>query len=202
MHIEFLVEEPSAEAALRNLVPKLIREDSSYNIHVFQGKNDLLKNLPKRLRGYRPWLPDDWSIVVLIDKDHEECFELKQRLEAIAHNEGFITKSNARPNAKFNIINRIAIEELEAWFLGDVGALHVAYPKIPKYLDKRKNFRTPDTIHNTSEALERVLKRAGYYRGGMPKIEVARRISLHMDPSRNISKSFQIFWGALQNLIH
>jgi hypothetical protein len=202
MHIEFLVEELSAEAALLNLVPKIIREDSSYNIHVFQGKNDLLKNLPKRLRGYRPWLPDDWYIVVLIDKDNEECSELKQKLEVRAHYEGFITKSNARPNVKFHIINRIAIEELEAWFLGDVRALHVAYPKIPITLDKRKNFRNPDAIHNTSEALERVLKRAGYYRGGMPKIEVARRVSLHMEPERNISKSFQIFWGALQNLIH
>ena len=34
MHIEFLVEEPSAEAALKNLVPKLMGEDISFNIHV------------------------------------------------------------------------------------------------------------------------------------------------------------------------
>jgi hypothetical protein len=201
MHIEFLVEEPSAEAALRNLLPKLLSENISYIIHVFQGKRDLLKNLPKRLRGYRSWLPEDWYIVVLIDKDREECVELKQRLESIAHNDGFITRSNVSHYGKINIINRIAIEELEAWFLGDVSAIHQAYPRITRNLDKKTTFRNPDALHNTSEALGRVLKRAGYYRGGLPKIEVARRISLHMEPSRNISKSFQVFRDALQDLI-
>ncbi|MFZ5450095.1 MAG: DUF4276 family protein [Thermodesulfobacteriota bacterium] len=201
MHLELLVEEPSAEAALQNLVPKIIGEDVSYNIHVFQGKQDLLKNLPKRLRGYRPWLPDDWYIVILIDNDQEGCVELKQRLEKIAFHEGFITRSNAGPNAKFNVINRIAIEELEAWFLGDMDALRVAYPKIPRHLGTKAKFRNPDAIHNSSETLERELRRAGYYRGGMPKIEVARRISQHMDPVRNISKSFQVFRVALQEQI-
>lgn len=185
---------------MRNLVPKLIGEDVSFNIYVFQGKQDLLKNLPKRLRGYRPWLPGNWYIVVLIDKDQEGCVELKQKLEEIAHHEGFITRANAGPNREFNVINRIVIEELEAWFLGDVSALQVAYPRIPRSLGTRRNFRNPDAIHNTCEVLERLLKRAGYYRGGLPKIEVARRISLHMEPSHNISKSFQVFRVALQNL--
>jgi len=202
MHLEFLVEEPSAEAALQNLVPKLISEDVSFNIHVFQGKQDLLKNLPKRLRGYRPWLPDDWYIVILIDKDQEECVELKQKLEEIACNEEFITRTNAGPNGKFTVINRIAIEELEAWFLGDVAALRIAYPKVPRYLGTKSKFRNPDAILHTSEALGGVLKRAGYYRGGMPKTEVARRISMHMEPCRNISKSFQVFRVTLQELIH
>jgi hypothetical protein len=201
MHIEFLVEEPSAEAALKNLIPKLMGEDISFNIHVFQGKQDLLKNLPNRLRGYRHWLPHDWYIVVLIDKDQEDCVKLKQNLEQTAHDEGFITRSNSNRNMKFNVINRIAIEELESWFFGDVAALEITYPRIPRFLNERRNFRDPDTIRNTSETLERILKGAGYYRGGLPKIEVARRVSLNMEPSRNISKSFQVFWGALQNLI-
>lgn len=201
MHIELLVEEPSAEAALKNLVPKLMGEDISFNIHVFQGKQDLLKNLPKRLRGYRHWLPGDWYIVVLMDKDQEDCAKLKKKLEEIAHNEGFITRSNTGHDGKFQVINRIAIEELEAWFFGDVVALQRAYRRVPKFLDKSRKFRNPDTIINTWESLEGVLQKVGYYRGGLPKIEVARRISLHMEPSRNISKSFQVFWGALQNLI-
>lgn len=202
MHIEFLVEEPSAEAALNNLVPKLMGEDISFNIHVFQGKQGLLKNLPKRLRGYRRWLPDDWYIVVLIDKDQEDCTKLKKRLEEIAHNEGFITRSNAGHDGKFQVINRIAIEELESWFFGDVTALEITYPRIPRFLNKKRKFRNPDTIRNTAETLEGVLRGAGYYRGGLPKIEVARRVSLHMEPRRNISKSFQIFCGALHNLIN
>lgn len=33
MHIEFLVEEPSAEAALQNLIPTILGQDVSYEIH-------------------------------------------------------------------------------------------------------------------------------------------------------------------------
>ena len=201
MHIEFLVEEPSAEAALRNLVPKLAGENISYNIHVFQGKQDLLIKLPKRLRGYHPWLPENWNIIVLVDKDQDECVELKKRLEEIANREGFRTRSNTNSDGKYQVINRLAIEELEAWFFGDVNAIKLAYPKIPAFLDKNKNFRNPDGIHNTSEALGRILKRYGYYRGGLPKIEVAKRISINMDPDRNNSKSFQVFRNALIDLI-
>jgi hypothetical protein len=201
MHIEFLVKEPSTEAALKNLVPNLMGDDISFNIHVYQGKQDLLLKLPDRLKGYRCWLPGGWYIIVLIDKDREECVTLKQKLEVIAKSEGFITRSKAEPNGNFQVINRIVIEELEAWFFGDVTALKTAYPKVPSSLDRRRGFRNPDAIHNTAEALERILKAAGYYRGGMPKIEVARKISFHMEPGRNISKSFQVFRDALQKLI-
>lgn len=200
-HIEFLVEEPSAEAALKNLVPKLIGEDISFNIHVFQGKQDLLLKLAGRLKGYRSWLPGDWYIIVLIDQDREQCVTLKQRLEEIAHGEGLITRSNAGLNRKIQVINRLAIEELEAWFFGDVTAINMAYQRVPSSLDRRTKFRNPDAIRNTAEALERVLKAAGYYRGGMPKIEVARRITEYMEPNRNSSKSFRIFRDALIDLI-
>jgi hypothetical protein len=44
------------------------------------------------------------------------------------------------------------------------------------------------------------LRRAGYYPGGLPKIEVARNISEHMDPDRNTSRSFQVFREALGSL--
>lgn len=201
MHIEFLVEEPSAEVALHNLVPKIVGLEVSYNIHVFQGKPDLIKSLPNRLRGYRSWLPDNWRIVVLVDEDREGCLQLKERLEKIAKNEGLITRSVAGPGGSFQVINRLAIEELEAWFFGDVTALRIAYPNVPKGLDRRKPYRNPDAIlGGTWQALERVLKSAGYYRGGLPKKEAARRISEYMDPTRNTSKSFQVFRDAIQEL--
>jgi hypothetical protein len=201
MHIEFLVEEPSSEAALKNLVPRFIGNDISFNIHVFQGKQDLLVKLPDRLKGYRSWLPGDWYIIVLIDQDGENCLTLKQKLEKIAHDQGLITRSNPKPNGKFQVINRLAIEELEAWFFGDVTALNMAYKRVSSSLDRRTRFRNPDAIHNTAEALERVLNASGYYRGGMPKIEVARRITEYMDPNRNTSKSFRVFRDALIDLI-
>jgi hypothetical protein len=46
MHIEFLVEEQSAEAALEYILQSLLDDDTTYRIISFQGKRDLLKKLP------------------------------------------------------------------------------------------------------------------------------------------------------------
>ena len=65
MHIELLVEEPSAEALLRGLLPKWVSGGTTWNTIVFHGKQDLLINLEKRLRGYKEWMPEDWKIGLL-----------------------------------------------------------------------------------------------------------------------------------------
>jgi len=49
MHFEFLVEEPSIEAALNNMLPYILPSSVTYAIRVFQGKQDLLKKLPVHL---------------------------------------------------------------------------------------------------------------------------------------------------------
>jgi hypothetical protein len=70
---------------------------------------------------------------------------------------------------------------------------------VPPDLGSRRPYGDPDAVTGgTSEALERVLQRAGYYAAGMPKIEVARNISSHMDPLRNSSHSFQVFVSGVQ----
>ena len=46
MHFEFLVEELSTEAALTNLIPNILEAEHTFAIHSFQGKADLLNNLP------------------------------------------------------------------------------------------------------------------------------------------------------------
>jgi hypothetical protein len=45
MHIEFLLEEPSAEVFLQGFVGKLLPPGSTWRFIVFQGKKDLLFNL-------------------------------------------------------------------------------------------------------------------------------------------------------------
>ncbi|MDI7258873.1 MAG: DUF4276 family protein [Thermodesulfobacteriota bacterium] len=194
MHIEFMVEEPSAEAALLNILPKVLEPTTSFAIHPHQGKQDLLRKLPSRFRGYKAWLPKDWRIVVLIDADDEDCRELKARLEDIAYGSHLLTKRVARNSSNFQVLNRLAIEELEAWFFGDIEALNAAYPRISLNLGNKAKYRNPDAITGgTWEALERELKRVGYYAGGFSKISAAREISLCMVPERNRSHSFQIF---------
>lgn len=80
-------------------------------------------------------------------------------------------------------------------------ALVAAYPGVSPHLGKQARYRNPDAIvGGTWEALERVLQRAGYYPGGLPKIEAAANISEHMDPDSNTSKSFQVFRDALRTL--
>ena len=128
MHLEILVEEASAEAALVNLLPRIIEDTVAFAVRTFRGKRDLLSKLPDRLRGYRATLPSDGRIVVLVDEDRSDCMELKARLEEIAKDAGFVTKTAARRGRKFQVVNRLAIEELEAWFFGDVKALVQAYP--------------------------------------------------------------------------
>ena len=199
MHFEFLVEELSTEAALSNLVPNILEAEHTFAVHPFQGKADLLANLPARLQAYRTWLPKDWRIVVLIDEDREDCKALKGQLEKAAKKAGLVTRTSTKGQSPFQILNRLAIEELEAWFFGDVLAVKAAYPRVLATLSKKAKYRDPDSIvGGTWEALERELKKAGYYPTGMPKIEVSRNVSHYMDVERNRSRSFQVFVDGLK----
>ena len=117
-HIEVLVEEPSMEQALHLLLPKILLQDISFSIYPHQCKHELLQRLPERLRGYATWLPEDWRILVVIDRDDDDCIALKTGLENFARQAGLFSRSQAR-NQSYSIVNRLAIEELEAWFFGD-----------------------------------------------------------------------------------
>jgi hypothetical protein len=193
MHIEFLLEEPSAEAFLADFMPKIVPAETSCSFIRFQGKTDLLANLENRLKGYRDWLPKHWRIVVLIDEDRQDCVKLKAELDSAAAAAGLKTKSKAEKGA-FVVLNRIAVEEIEAWFLGDVEGLRTAYPGVPASLGSRENFRDPDAVAGgTWEALERVLQKAGYFPGGLGKIELARTMAQHLNSGRNQSRSFRCF---------
>lgn len=202
IHIEFLVEEQSAEVALHNIVPQILGQDVSFKVHSHQGRLDLLSKLPARLRGYSHWLPANWLVAVLVDNDEGDCHELKAQLEEMAREAGFVTKSAVETGAQFQVLNRLAIEELEAWFFGDVPALCEAYPRVDENLGERAPYRDPDAIAGgTWEALERELQRVGYFLSGLRKIEAARTISEHMEPERNRSHSFQVFRSGLLAIV-
>ena len=203
LHLEFLVEEASLESALTQLLPKILPSTVSSKIHAFRGKPDLLAKLPNRLKDYQAWLPPDWKIVILIDQDREDCVELKEKLEIMAISSGLITKSSCQKDKSFQVLNRIVIEELEAWFFGDVQAIRQAYPKVSANLANQQPYRDPDAIKGgTWEALERVLKKAGYHPGGLEKYKASSEISQYMDPELNRSKSFQVFYQGLLELIN
>ena len=199
-HIDFIVEEPSMEAFLRAVLPKLLGT-TQYTIHPFQNKDQLLKQLPSRLQGYAQWIPEDYRIVVLVDRDNDDCEQLKTQLEQMAFNAGLATRSK-QVGDRFTVVNRIVIEELEAWYFGDWQAVQTAYPKVSPSIPRQTRFRNPDAIlHGTWEHFERVLKRAGYYKNGLRKIEAAKSIGRYVEPDSNSSRSFQLFRDALSEMV-
>ena len=197
-HVELLVEELSMEIALERLLPKLLKS-STFKINTYQGKLDLLGKLPSRLRGYQAWIPDTWRIVVVVDRDDDDCRALKQQLEDVARAAGLTTRT--MDPERYVVVNRVAVEELEAWFFGDWEAVRAAYPKADRNIPRQAPYRDPDGIKGgTAEALLRVLRSAGYFGGGLRKVEAARSISQHMDPARNTSPSFRALRDALRQL--
>ena len=196
-HLEFLVEEPSMEAFLRVALPRMLPGTCSFNIHAFRGKPDLLKKLRQRLSGYQRWIPPGYRIVVLVDRDNQDCHALKAELEAAARPTTLLTRSQAGAS-RWQIVNRIVIEELEAWYFGDWEAVRGAYPRVPADVPRRASYRNPDAIRGgTWEAFERVMKQHGYFTTGLRKVEAAQEIAQHINPDRNQSGSFGVFRNML-----
>lgn len=199
------VEEPSMGEALKALLPSLlIDRQVSWRIIDHGSKQALLKALPDRMKAYARWPEPSWRVLVLVDRDNDDCKMLKTQIESAAIASGLATKTTPDHAGYFRVLNRIVVEELEAWFVGDVSALVGAFPKVPSTFDRHARFRDPDAITGgTWEALHNLLSRAGYYAGSrrMPKIEVARRIAPLMDRRHNKSKSFQAFVTGLDALL-
>lgn len=196
-HVELLVEEPSMEAFLRALLPRCLPQHTTFEVHPFQGKDDLLGKLLSRLRGYACWLPEDWRIVVVVDRDDDDCLRLKQRLDDCATQAGLSTRPRS-VGPRWQVVNRIAIEELEAWYFGDWEAVHASYPRVASTIPQKRQYRDSDGIAGgTWEAFERIMQRGGYFGGGLRKIEVARMLGAVIEPQRNRSPSFRCFHQAV-----
>jgi hypothetical protein len=198
-HIELLVEEPSMEAALRLLLPKIVGQ-LSFEVYPYQCKDELLSRLPERLRGYAAWIPDTWRIVVVVDRDDDDCAKLKARLEKMAADAGLVTRSKPG-DQPYVVVNRLAIEELEAWYFGDWQAVRASYPRVPATIPSQAKYRISDAVvGGTWEAFERVLQKAGYFKMGLAKIEAAKTIAANMEPTRSSSRSFQVLRDALAEM--
>ena len=199
--LEVLVEEPSAARALGILLPRMVPE-AGFEIREFSGKAALLKALPVRLAGYAARLKwEQLKVAVLVDRDDDDCLVLKQQLQDFAANAGLTTRAIDSDN--FQVLNRIVVEELEAWLLGDAEALNRAYPRVPISLANQARYRDPDAIRGgTWEALEAVLVKHGYHRSGLRKMQAATDIAQHMNVESNRSKSFQVFRDGVRSLVH
>ena len=214
MHFEVLVEDQSGKIALETIMCNILGQNHtkhSWNIFAFKGighipknlysvpdpkKQTILDKLPAILRAYGKGLPYDLaSVVVIVDLDDRDCVDFKQELVAVLH------ACNPAPRTLF----RIAIEEGEAWLLGDRPAVKLAYPSAKNsVLDDYSQ----DSICGTWETLADAvysggsisLKKHGYPDIGRVKCEWASTISAHVDVDSNQSPSFQVFRDGVRNL--
>ena len=152
-------------------------------------KRILLDNLPRLLNGYgKTWQNFPAAVFVVCDLDDKCLKAFRQELFAI------LNRCNPRPETHFCI----AIEEGEAWFLGDIPAVKSAYLKAKEpVLNAYVNDsicgtweRLADAIYNGGSA---ALSAKGWQAVGAEKSQWAEKISPHMDVANNSSPSFVYF---------
>ncbi|MCD6327769.1 DUF4276 family protein [bacterium] len=203
MHLEILVEGQSDRTALEPILVKILgpyREPHTWRIFKHQGIGELpddsnrkpdrknrtlLHNLPASIRAYGMSLDADSAVVVLVDLDTKNCKILKNCLMEI------LNLCDPKPEC----LIRIAIEELEAWFLGDEQAFLRAYPKAKSNLIESYE---QDSICGTWELLADAVYPGGLkamQRKGRPfclaqKRVWAKDIAPEMNVEANVSKSF------------
>lgn len=182
MKIVFFVEEPSMYETLNGVLPRLLPAEVAWQCIPHEGKTDLLKSIPRKLRG---WREPDVCFVVLCDQDMQDCLLLKQRIVDICCAAG-------RPKTLVRIVCRM----LEAWFLADLRAVSVGLEnnKLTGHQSKQK-FRTPDNLPNPAGELEALAK--NYH-----KVAGARAISTHLDLENTRSTSFRAFVLGVQNVVN
>lgn len=197
VHFEFHVEEPSMEAFLAAWLPRFLPEERTFRIYPYPGKDALLRRIGDRLRAYAKWMPVEYRIVVVVDRDGDECMEFKSTLERFCESAGLRSRRGAG-GPDWQVVTRIAIEELEAWYFGDWPAVRAAYPRVSASIPGRAAYRDPDAVQGgTWEAFERVVQSHGYFRQGLAKVQAATDIGPHIDPARNRSRSFAVFRDAI-----
>jgi hypothetical protein len=202
MHFEILIEDSSGTRLLEYLMPKLLgphHQPHTWRLHPYKGIGRIPKNLtqgsdpsrrllltklPSLLRGYAR-TPGYDAVVVVCDTDRRNCSEFLDELRDVAKLCG----------AESITMFRLAIEETEAWYLGDRAAVLQAYPAAKKTLF---DAYVQDAVCGTWERLadivhpggSRAVVKSEWPAAGDIKHEWANRIGPFMDPDRNRSPSF------------
>ena len=215
MHLQFLIEDMSGEVLIHKVMEKLISEGHlfTYDCKSFKGiggfknrgnvkdikTNKLLTDLLIYLKGFdKSFLNYDACIFVVVDNDTRDTALFKEELEAKARQAMIST----------DCVFCIAVEEMEAWLLGDEQAVFKAYPNAR--MNRYREY-VQDSICGTWEMLADVVYKGGllklkkecptYREIGACKAEWANNIGDLMELSENKSPSFQFFLGEIRRRI-
>jgi hypothetical protein len=215
MHLEVLVEDQSGRELVEWVMRKLLGTNGqphSWRTHAYRGvgvlppglrqttdpaKRVLLDQLPRLLKGYGKSLQgQDAAVIIVVDVDRRPCVDFKRELNEV------LDRCSPKPRVLF----RLAIEETEAWLLGDRQAILAAFPLANVSI---LNSYIQDSICGTWEVLAdalypggaRRLKSQGYPVAGAEKMMWARRIGEHLNVEHNGSPSFRTFVNGIAALI-
>ena len=147
---------------------------------VFEGKQDLEKQLPRKLGGY---LNPNARFIVMRDQDQGDCRRIKTSLAALCP-----------VSRRSRTIVRIACRELEAFYLGDLRAVEsgLGLSGLAGKQDKAK-FRDPDHLSSPARELEKLT--GNRYQ----KIAGSRSIAPHLDLQAPRSRSFHHLLHAIRS---
>jgi hypothetical protein len=185
IRLEFLLEEPSMENVLKNILPIILPKNYQYNLNYFlrphQGKSDLQKSIPNKMKRFSHF-HEPVMLIILHDQDSNDCIRLKNELTELCKQHG---------QCPFFI--RIVCRELESWYLGDMDAIEAAFPsfKAQHYKNKAK-YRNPDLL-NASDEISKLLPH-------FQKLDASMKISQHLKPEQNTSTSFKNFVSGIQKI--
>lgn len=216
MHFQILVEDQSGKIMLDILIPKVIGNKHTFEVKSYKGvghisKNEktaidvknqmLLNNLPKLLTGYgKTWNAQNYKegiVIIICDLDNKCLKDFRNELIDL------LNKCNPHPETRFCI----AIEEGEAWFLGDISAIKIVYPNAKgAVLKTYENDSICGTWEKLADAVykggSQSLKNQGWKAVGVEKSIWAEKITPHMDVNNNQSPSFNYFLKKIRELIY
>jgi hypothetical protein len=199
--IHILVEGPSERAFLERWAGRLLK-GTDFRVHPHQGKGTLpkgkaigakpspnhrglLDQLPAKLRAYAQSLSGTADgVLVLVDADDDDPELLRRDIEAIITDSGVARAKVA-----------LAIEETEAFYLGDLNAIQNAFPEANM---KRARAYVPDSICGTWELFGEVVRD-----GGGNKVTWAEAMGplVTVIPAKSRSPSFKRMLALLVALI-
>ncbi len=182
----FLLEEPSMKLLLDGLLPRLIPgwiAGQHFLCIPHEGKSDLDRSIPRKLSAWQ--FPGD-RFVIVRDNDGANCSEVLQKIKHLCATAG-----------RTDTLVRLACQELETWYLGDLEAVATAFAQ-PKTSSPalRKKFAAPDAWLKPSRELERLVPQFQKGAGARLMGQYLRK------PEHNRSHSYGKFITGVRQLAH
>ncbi|MDR2116263.1 MAG: DUF4276 family protein [Planctomycetaceae bacterium] len=215
------MEDASGKLLLEHLVPQILGPKGKPNkyriINIQELKHRVMAQMPRhlartlswdailfqtltiQLRAYGKSLPrKNGVVIIVVDLDYRDFKTFYHQLESL------FSAGHSVPVVGGGV--RLAVEEMEAWILGDLAAVRRAYPFANEFILKSYE---QDSICGTWEWLADAifhggsehLTKIGYPKIGCEKCRWADNIGQYMKVDANQSPSFQAFHRLLKQFL-